>query len=30
VKNDLLPDFDFEQFENEESESEVNNDLRWE
>jgi hypothetical protein len=30
VKSDLLPDFDFEQFENEESESEVNNDLRWE
>ena len=30
VKNDLLPDFDFEQFENEESENEVNNDLRWE
>ena len=29
VKNDLLPDFDFEQFENEESENEVNNDLRW-
>jgi hypothetical protein len=25
----LLPDFDFEQFENEESENEVNNDLRW-
>ena len=30
VKNDLLPDFDFEQFENEESENELNNDLRWE
>lgn len=30
VKNDLLPDFDFEQFENEETETEVNNELRWE
>ena len=30
VKNDLLPDFDFEQFENEDSENEVNNELRWE
>lgn len=30
VKTDLLPDFDFEQFENEDSEKEFNNDLRWE
>ena len=30
VKNDLLPDFDFEQFENEDSEKELDNDLRWE
>ncbi|MDA0314583.1 MAG: DUF3276 family protein [Bacteroidetes bacterium] len=30
VKTDLLPDFNFEQFENEDSENEVNNDLRWE
>jgi hypothetical protein len=30
VKTNLLPDFDFEQFENEDSENEVNNELRWE
>ena len=29
VKTDLLPDFDFEQFEKEDSEPEINNDLRW-
>lgn len=29
VKNDLLPDFDFEQYENEDSESEMNDELRW-
>ena len=30
VKNDLMPDFDFEQFENEDSENEMNDELRWE
>ena len=30
VKTDLMPDFDFEQFEKEESENEVNDELKWE
>lgn len=30
VKTDLLPDFDFEQFDKEESENEVNDELKWE
>jgi hypothetical protein len=30
VKTDLMPDFDFEQFEKEESESEMNDELKWE
>jgi hypothetical protein len=30
VKTELLPDFDFEQFENEDSENELNDELRWE
>ncbi len=30
VKNDLMPDFDFEQFENEDSENEINDELKWE
>ena len=30
VKNDLMPEFDFEQFENEDSENEMNDELRWE
>lgn len=30
VKNDLLPEVDFEQFENEDSESEGSTELRWE
>ncbi|RIW15037.1 DUF3276 family protein [Algoriphagus lacus] len=30
VKNDLLPDFDFEQFENEDTENEINDELKWE
>lgn len=30
VKHDLLPDFDFEQFENEDSENEINDELKWE
>ncbi|WP_339866496.1 DUF3276 family protein [uncultured Algoriphagus sp.] len=30
VKNELLPDVDFEQYEKEESESEFNDELKWE
>jgi len=30
VKSDLMPDFDFQQFENENSENELNDELRWE
>ncbi len=30
VKTDLMPEFDFEQFEHEDSEEETNNELRWE
>ncbi|MFC3880713.1 DUF3276 family protein [Algoriphagus namhaensis] len=30
VKNELLPDYDFEQFSNEEDEGEYNKELRWE
>jgi len=30
VKNELLPDVDFEQYEKEESESEYNDELKWE
>lgn len=30
VKTDLMPDFDFEQFEKEESEREMNDELKWE
>lgn len=30
VKNDLLPDFDFTQFEQEETETEVKDELKWE
>lgn len=30
VKNDLLPDFDFAQFEQEETETEVKDELKWE
>ncbi|WP_057940035.1 DUF3276 family protein [Algoriphagus resistens] len=30
VKNELLPDVDFEQYEKEESETEYNDDLKWE
>ncbi|MCE7053556.1 PUR family DNA/RNA-binding protein [Algoriphagus sp. AGSA1] len=29
VKNELLPDVDFEQYEREESESEYNDELKW-
>ncbi len=29
VKNELLPDVDFEQYEKEESESEYNDELKW-
>jgi hypothetical protein len=30
VKNDLLPDFDFSQFDREESETEFDDELKWE
>ncbi|REG81886.1 DUF3276 family protein [Algoriphagus antarcticus] len=30
VKNELLPDVDFEQYEKEESQSEYNDELKWE
>lgn len=30
LKNDLMPEFDFEQFENEDSENEINDELKWE
>jgi len=30
VKNNLLPDFDFEQFEQEETETEIKDELKWE
>lgn len=30
VKNDLLPDFDFAQFEQEETETEIKDELKWE
>jgi hypothetical protein len=30
VKTNLLPDFDFEQFENEPTENEVDDELKWE
>jgi len=30
VKNDLMPEVDFAQFENEDAETEVNDDLKWE
>lgn len=30
VKNELLPDVDFEQYEKEESETEYNDELKWE
>lgn len=30
VKNDLMPDFDFSQFENEASESQYDDELKWE
>ncbi|NVJ87066.1 MAG: DUF3276 family protein [Algoriphagus sp.] len=30
VKNELMPDFDFEQFESEDSENEYRDELRWE
>ena len=30
VKNDLMPDFNFEQFENEDSQNEINDELKWE
>jgi hypothetical protein len=29
VKNDLLPDFDFSQFENENSEDQLDDELKW-
>jgi hypothetical protein len=30
VKNDLMPDFDFSQYDNQESESEYDDELKWE
>lgn len=30
VKNELMPDFDFEQFEQEETETEIKDELKWE
>jgi hypothetical protein len=30
VKSDLMPEFDFAQFENEDSENEINDELKWE
>lgn len=30
VKNDLLPDFDFTQFDNDDSQSELDDELKWE
>ena len=30
LKNDLMPEFDFAQFENEDSENEFNDELKWE
>lgn len=30
VKNELMPDFDFEQFEQVETETEIKDDLKWE
>lgn len=30
VKNDLMPDFDFSQFDNEETESQYDDELKWE
>ena len=30
IKNDLMPEVDFQQFENEDSENELNDELRWE
>ncbi|MGM0945606.1 MAG: DUF3276 family protein [Bacteroidota bacterium] len=30
VKNELLPDFDFEQYSNEDSENELDDELKWE
>ncbi len=30
VKNELMPEVDFEQFENEDSENEINDELKWE
>ena len=30
IKNDLMPEVDFQQFENEDSENELNDELKWE
>jgi len=30
LKNELMPDFDFEQFEQEETETEIKDELKWE
>ena len=30
VKNELMPDFDFEQFEQDETETEIKDELKWE
>ncbi len=30
VKNELMPDFDFDQFEHEETETEIKDELKWE